>query len=313
MDINTLLTHIELLFNRKIHIDYLLVLMGKIKQHDFYNNWSGHLINDLQKIFNAATNNHVQQIIWLAGDSSLDNKHWIKDKEDGLKPAIGYIYENILEPPQMVQDVSYHLNALLANESANRICINTAIEATTLGQRDTTLLNQDQFIRDRISDNDRLIVSIGGNDIAFGSAGLLHIQEFFKTGKFDFFIELFHNKLKNYIERLIEKKKPKKVIICVIYYPNLNDTSGWASEFLQSLKNINPTANINTIKTMLGILLNKVHDDAISQIKISGTEIIPCKLYEVLDGSDNNDYVSAVEPSIQGGKKMAQKLYELVS
>lgn len=47
---------------------------------------------------------------YLAGDSSLDNKYWILDKS---VPAVNG-YEDVLQPPVAVPDVSHHLNAILA-------------------------------------------------------------------------------------------------------------------------------------------------------------------------------------------------------
>ena len=44
------------------------------------------------------------------------------------------------------------------------------MEATTLNERSYRLRAQDKFIRDNISSEDVLIVSIGGNDIALAPA-----------------------------------------------------------------------------------------------------------------------------------------------
>mmetsp|Transcript_17372 Transcript_17372/g.42514 ORF Transcript_17372/g.42514 Transcript_17372/m.42514 type:complete len:102 (+) Transcript_17372:258-563(+) len=44
--------------------------------------------------------------------------------------------------------------------------INTAVEATTLNSRTFRLGPQDEFLRDNIEQDDVLIVSVGGNDIA---------------------------------------------------------------------------------------------------------------------------------------------------
>ena len=49
-----------------------------------------------------------------------------------------------------------------------------------------------------------------------------------------------------------------------------------------------------------------------SKIKISGTEVIPFPLFEVLDGSSTEDYLQRVEPSPQGGKKMAKALMDVI-
>ena len=49
-----------------------------------------------------------------------------------------------------------------------------------------------------------------------------------------------------------------------------------------------------------------------SQIKISGSQVIPVPLFVPLDGKNSRDYVSRVEPSVQGGKKMAEFLLDII-
>jgi hypothetical protein len=39
---------------------------------------------------------------------------------------------------------------------------------------------------------------------------------------------------------------------------------------------------------------------------------LACPLFEVLDGKRAEDYVARVEPSSEGGKKMAQKFTEML-
>ena len=100
-----------------------------------------------------------------AGDSSLDNKYWVKETAFAING-----YENILKPPTMIKDVNYWMNTLLAEhnkKSVPKVCsIMTAIEASTLAQRKDSILSQDTFIKNHISSDDYLIVSVGGNDIA---------------------------------------------------------------------------------------------------------------------------------------------------
>ena len=102
-------------------------------------------------------------------------------------PAVG-VYGDVLSPPRSVADVAYWLNYLSAvrYDGANRnpfgrggdvdgkgrdgrtryAAINAAVEATTLNERTFALRPQDAFLRDNISPEDVLIVSVGGNDIA---------------------------------------------------------------------------------------------------------------------------------------------------
>ena len=126
-----------------------------INARTFYENWSGHQLSLLDRLFvqlNENSNDEEKSIIWLAGDSSLDNKHWCYANPD-LKSAEYFVdpsytakacngYEKILDPPNSIQDVCYHLNHVLEKEKSPFVCINTAIEATTLAERDEELLSQ---------------------------------------------------------------------------------------------------------------------------------------------------------------------------
>lgn len=155
---------------------------------NFYSQWSGHpkdyLINLHQHLRSLGKN-----IIWLAGDSSLDNKAWLLNaefpqekyyREIAINNALGTNlmgeatngYESILNEPDMVKDISYHLNknCVYIKPLIKLACINTSVEASTLKDRQgTKLTEQDLIIKNEITPNDYLIVSVGGNDIAFGA------------------------------------------------------------------------------------------------------------------------------------------------
>ena len=51
---------------------------------------------------------------------------------------------------------------------------------------------------------------------------------------------------------------------------------------------------------------------ATSRIAIEGTEVVPFPLFRVLDGKTSSDYCQRVEPSPQGGRKMARALLNAV-
>ena len=160
----------------------------KISSRSFYNEYHGHKLSHLQTLYPLLRSSSSHDaLIWTAGDSSLDNKYWFQD----CQPAVEGVYSDILHPPSSICDVTYWLNHLEATSSAaaatassgsskhesttsgstsnntRYAAINCAVEATTLNQRTTRgLLPQDKFIRDNISSQDVLIVSIGGNDVA---------------------------------------------------------------------------------------------------------------------------------------------------
>lgn len=54
---------------------------NKISANSFYNEYHGHKINDLLIVHNQLKHNN-QSIIYLAGDSSLDNKFWFDNESE---------------------------------------------------------------------------------------------------------------------------------------------------------------------------------------------------------------------------------------
>lgn len=138
-----------------------------VDQRRFYAEYHGHPPEQLETVVRSLRD-QGKQLIWLAGDSSLDNKYWFHESSPALNG-----YEHILSPAVMKQDVSYWLNATAAERAHQGgdgpplACVNTAIEATSLNDRACSKLwAQDELIRQHIGPEDILIVSVGGNDVA---------------------------------------------------------------------------------------------------------------------------------------------------
>lgn len=289
-----------------------------ISSLDFYNTYHGHKYDHLQIVFNGLKKSSNKKTVFLAGDSSLDNKFWLKDFSC-LAPAIND-YENCLTPPTMKTDVSYHLNKLFCHANLPYHIINCAIEESTITERQDNLLPQDTFIRDNIQPNDILIVSIGGNDIAlrpsfstiwnifllttFNSIATIKKGPSYATGM-SYFIEMFKHKVKRYILKLIGSVRPKKILICMIYFPDEHTTGSWADTTLGYL-------GYNSNPTKLQEIIRQIFIHATSEITIEGSQVIPVPLYEVMDGKISSDYVERVEPSSTGGQKMANKFIDLI-
>ena len=186
--------------------------------------------------------------------------------------------------------------------------------------RRTILLPHDIFIRDNIRPSDILIVSVGANDVALRptSSTILHmLQLAWLTPKsslenrtassLQYFKELFGTKIQTYIERLTERTKPRAVVVCMIYFPleaGLGQTS-WADAQLKAL-------GYNSCPGQLQEAIRAMFEIATKSIRIEGTEVVPCALHEVLDGKTVGDYTARVEPSEEGGRKMAVRFVELV-
>ncbi|KAJ3322022.1 hypothetical protein HDV06_003622 [Boothiomyces sp. JEL0866] len=245
-----------------------------------------------------------RSLIYLSGDSSLDNKHWIDG--DVETPDC---YKQILNPPIMKPDISFNIMSVIPSS----IVVNTAVEATTIADRYNGLLESDCIIRDNITEKDILITSIGGNDIAlrptlFTKLNLLMIV--YLNSKFGltnypnwcfgvpYFKRLLGEQVQNYLEKLTAKNKPKAIFVCMIYYLDEQEKGGWADRVLQIL---NYKRNPGKVQKVIETLFLQ----ATCNIKIEGTRVIPVPLYEAMNGKDTNDYVQRVEPSENGGRKMA--------
>ena len=185
--------------------------------------------------------------IFLAGDSSLDNKFWFSDTAAACNG-----YERVLRPPVQKQDVCYWLNREAARRGRSDLfCLNSAIEATSLNDRACSLLAQDRFIREHITPDDTLVVSVGGNDLALEPllATVLNIIPLLcftptacvRHGRacppnthvdcgclgcgvpgcavslfgfpfgLAYFVDLFKNRVENYVRRLVGLRRPRKV------------------------------------------------------------------------------------------------------
>lgn len=138
---------------------------GPNKIEGFYYNYHGHTVEHLQEAYT-----HIKSlkphgsIVYFAGDSSLDNKHWFTDKAKAVNG-----YEKFLQPPMSIQDIAYWLNKEIVERGVgkNMTALNCSIEESTVeGRWAGTLMEQDKFIKDHIGAEDILVLSVGGNDIA---------------------------------------------------------------------------------------------------------------------------------------------------
>lgn len=323
----------------------------KLRSDVFYWNYHGHRIEDLSKLHGALRQAGCQSFVWLAGDSSLDNKHWLFEGEksdpkvmydDDVAAAALNGYEKVLTPPRMAQDVCYWLNAGLERErlgsdperSGPSMCaMNTAVEESTLGERlRSGLTPQDQFLRDNLTEDDVLVVNVGGNDIALKPtvwtglymAALVYltctamIRDLscvcacfrgchcgFPLG-LSYFVNMFRHDTADYIRQLTARRKPKKVIACMLYYLDEKPGGSWADSVLGML-------GYDTNPAKLKAVIKRVFELGTSRISVPGVEVVPFPLFTALDGTNSRDYLQRVEPSAEGGRKMAEGLLPEIS
>ena len=298
-------------------------LITKINPFPFYGNWAGHPIADLTSVHAAALAREGRPpVVYLCGDSSLDNKAWVPSNGPGgeeLPSPAPTFYQSFLDPGYLKPDVAFHLNSILGTKAS---VMNTAVEASLLRQRDEKLLAHDEFVRDHIQAEDILIVSLGANDIALSPTlatirHMLHLAWFTpKTSiekgtasSLQHFRHMFGTQMHSYISRLVAKQKPRAIIACTIYYPleaQASTQSSWADTQLKTL-------GYGWYPGQLQAAIEQIHASATAELIVEGTTVIPCALYEALDGKREEDYVARVEPSVKGGRRMAELLSEKIN
>ena len=294
----------------------------KINTSRFYFEFKGHTIPDVSAFRSTTLSLRPSKpIVYLAGDSSLDNKYWVPSSSPGSIPLpvdVPEIYRSALDRPHPKPDVAFWLNHLLGDRAT---ALNLAVEASTLWERDNDLLDHDKFIRDNICANDILIVSVGSNDIAMKPtfSTIRHMLQLawltpcssLQKGTawcLGYFVRMFKSEVESYVSRLVEKNKPRAVIICMIYYPleaNASRQESWADLPLKLM-------GYNRFPGQLQTAIRIMYELATKRIQIPGVLVVPCALYESLNGKCEADYVARVEPSAEGGRKVALQLSEVI-
>lgn len=288
--------------------------MATVRSGPFYSQYHGHDPNLLERVLQELSKRH-DSVVYLAGDSSLDNKYWF----DNTCAAVNG-YEAVLSPPRMKADVSYWMNLEMVQRGLSSMCcLNAAVEETTLRQRErAVLLEQDHFIQQHITENDYLVVSIGGNDVVLApnpwTVGslmwLLHVggaaaARAGTAGGLSHFVSLFGHRVQAYIEKLLGQRKPRKVLVCMYYFPDEQQNGSWADTSLGLM-------GYNSDPGKLQAAIEGIFLHATSRIRIPGVEVVPVPLFQALDGKDTRDYVARVEPSAEGGRKMARLIVDAI-
>lgn len=236
-----------------------------LRSGEYYEQYHGHLPQHLCTV-HAALRQRVrcEQYIYLAGDSSLDNKHWFfsgwDTKEAQMERAAPFTaepvngYEQVfVSPGRMVKDISFWLNKAAEDRfGSGKVCtMMTSVEESTMrdrqGQEGPQLLAQDAFIREHLTTADSVIISVGGNDIALSptvrtAVNMLLLtrmpQWLIRSGwapGFGYFVRLFHTNLRHLVAELTENQVPRKVLVCMIYYLDEKATGSWADSTLAAL------------------------------------------------------------------------------
>ena len=306
---------------------------ASINSTDFYAEYHSHQIADVVTLRQGLEDAGCRRFIYLCGDSSLDNKHWVfSPYEEKRKQMLKSVtapatngYEQLLKSPtRMVKDVSYHMNQIAASRyGTGEVCtIMSSIEESTIEDRFTSptgLLVQDRFIRDSITEDDFLVVSVGGNDVALAPTLRTAVNMAMLTRSpcwmiragiapgFGYFVDLFHSRIEDMVLRIVSRRAPAHVLICMIYYPDPTPGGSWADHTLGALGYDDQPEKLQLI---IRELFDAVRRRGFPKLQ-KRCRVTPFPLFRVL--TQHQDYEQRVEPSVEGGRKMAEAfLNELI-
>lgn len=288
-----------------------------ISNEMFYGEYHGHTVEHLQLLVTALREQSAaRSVIFLCGGSSLDNKYWLPVER---RHAVNG-YERVLVPPLCAPDIAYWLNkASVDSDVGNQFCaVNASVDQSTLADRQgDRLLPQDMFIRTNMQEQDILVVSIGGNDVAFrpssttvaSMASLLASPRWLirqhRAPGFHHVVSLFRDETRRLIQKVIAQRKPRYIVVCMCYYPDEAADGSWADRALSLL-------GYNRDPAKLQLVMREVFAAATCQIRVEGVPVLPLPLYEALDGKNSYDYEQRVEPSVQGGQKIARAVLDRI-
>ena len=297
---------------------------GRVDEGAFYGEWAGHRPGDLAGGLRGCCGEgggegRRRRVLWLLGDSSLDNKFWLRfcPPPRRAQPCNGY--ERALRPGHLMhRDVCYWLNrAALRAPGLDLVTINAAVEASTLGERSGScggprLLPQDLFAAAHMLPGDVLCVSVGGNDVAMRPTMLTTLAmltlsraspDSVTSGRawgLRYLVRLFRDGLRTYLGHVLGDCPVAAVLVCCVYYPSLGGGgTSWADPALRVL-------GYDHDPTRLQSVLREIFERAVSDVRVPGIPVVPVPLFEFLDPGCPADYVARVEPSVVGGRKLAE-------
>lgn len=280
--------------------------MRKVPAENFYGEYHGHKVRDLRTVLQLACAERPR--LWLLGDSTLDNKYWVGPETAGAANG----YDAALEPALSRPDVCHVLNGLLERRGGTTVAVNCAVEESTLGGRADGLMPQDELMRELVSSQDTVVVSVGGNDVALKptfATGLSVLAAVMLNGGevpgphgwgVPHLVRLFGAQVEQYVRDVLGDTRPRAVVFCMLYFPDENAAEQcWAGSVLAAL-------GYNRAPQRLQNVMRAVYEHAVKKIDIEGAKVVHCPLFKVLDGKDSTKYVARVEPSASGGVAMAE-------
>ena len=92
--------------------------------------------------------------------------------------------------------------------------------------------------------------------------------------------DLFRNRVENYVRNLVSKRKPKRVLVCMVYFLDEKASGSWADMALSCL-----CYDLAPHRLQAGI--RAAFEHGTRKIRIPGVEVVPVPLFDALDGKSS--------------------------
>lgn len=293
--------------------------VGTVDAASFYRNYYGHVPEHLRVAYaSLRTQSGERPLVFLTGDSSLDNKSYVLDC--AALPAVGG-WERILTPPRALPDVAAWLSRALDAAGLPHGVLNCAVEeATAADLAAAPLVGAPAAVSRAITRTDVVVLSAGGNDVVLRPtlATVSALAAVLSCGSdaaidrgdalgFATLRSIFCDKMQAVVDKLCAHAAPAAIVILFPYFPQVFSNTaapGWADTQL-GLMGYN--ANPERLQRMMRAMFR--HATRAIRAPSESTRIRHVPLFDVLDASaESKDYISRVEPSGGGGEKIATRL-----
>lgn len=277
------------------------------------------------------------QITFL-GDSTLDNRIWV----DGLLKS--YIYSRLgikrdatlqriqksrrlffrsqLSVIENIIDLmpSHEVHDFTNDGFTTRDCLNGAYRDKVFG-RGTFSLFPHKFFQpllegeSSIKSSEYVVISIGGNDVREFLQSFTFLDETEIKNQFTSVMRKLHL---NYIALLekIQKLNPgAKIVLLTQYYPSAIQNNYKIYEKMKVIgKILNIGGEFHDPMNVLHELMKITYAGIFDHVSCSGlSNVFAADITSSLNPFDNNNHVSQIEPSVEGGKKIAQMIKYLIT
>lgn len=246
----------------------------------------------------------TRKSVSIIGDSTLDNKIWV-DKGFSVVQHLA----------QQLAD--FQIYDLSNDGFTSKDCLEGAWRDKAVTGKLFPHVKFSPLIEGakEIKQSDFIVLSVGGNDFREFLA-----RVFSESNKPEFikkhFSNIILNMQKNYltiIEHLFQLNSKATIILLTQYYPSRHQNNYQIYEFMDILRqSLGMGKECKDADTMIKHLMYLTFAPIFKKLQASQYSIIAADATSSLDPYDKSNHVCQIEPSVEGGRKIAKMLANLI-